>query len=119
MPQRITIIECDCKKGRLVEIARTEESGVPREGCGQDKTVFYSCDGCNQIFKEDFTRAFGTPNSTHSYGIEPEPLGLKEELIREYIPKIHGRFGDYHLKDIRDMIMKEGRCEQKAYSKKH
>jgi len=63
MPRTITYVECDCRQGRLEELASTE---VQEEtdflsgnyGFAYD-TAFYSCDRCNSLFKENRKYALG------------------------------------------------------------
>jgi hypothetical protein len=56
MPRQI--IQCDCKQGALEVIARTKEKlhgssisdDIPESS---SLTIFYSCDSCNKVYRQD------------------------------------------------------------------
>jgi len=44
MPKEISFVQCDCKKGKLEEIASTKVSWGSACGDGGYETIFYTCD---------------------------------------------------------------------------
>jgi len=62
MPRKVEYYECDCRKGRLEELARTQEAGGYEYEEGQygryvpqEQTIFYACNKCKRIYKENRT----------------------------------------------------------------
>jgi hypothetical protein len=59
MVQRIDHYQCDCHRGTLEEISKTqfkepsyvEDYGWSSFGCGQ--TIFYKCNSCRNIYQKD------------------------------------------------------------------
>jgi len=50
MPKKITYIQCDCKKGKLNIIAKTQVWAEVHEGVSYESTTILKCDGCDKIF---------------------------------------------------------------------
>jgi len=81
MPEQISYVRCDCKKGKLEEIASTEISWGFACGDGGDQTLYYGCNSCSNIYARERSIP-GYPGEDHFSDYQPyEGKLTKEELI--------------------------------------
>lgn len=106
MTKRIEHIECDCRQGKLEEIARTNEIGGPIDNAGEygipsfepyKKSLFYECDKCQKLYQEDVSDSRGeipslrwSLRSAHSgKSVEINPnAGMNWRELGEYRGKL-------------------------------
>lgn len=93
MVKQLTILECDCKKGKLEKIAETglkvedshDDHGITRiDKAG--KTEFYACDTCNFTYRRDIT-VTGDRETFTEYQIY---TAVPRQIIRRFVWKYKG-----------------------------
>ncbi|UCG95526.1 MAG: hypothetical protein JSV92_00545, partial [archaeon] len=68
MVKKIEYIQCDCG-GKLNPIAHTETGGSLTQGYTRSRTVFFGCDSCINIYRQEEGHITGTPGSEFSRDI--------------------------------------------------
>ena len=100
MVKQINYYQCDCERGKLEVIAKTQykegrcsahDAYTPE---GWPMTLFLKCDRCNMVYTAPATGSVGNPINgiTHERNIQPYRGRLSEHQIRRYIPQINGEF---------------------------
>jgi len=103
MPKEIKYVQCDCKKGKLEEIAETKVSFGFACGDGGDQTIFYACNKCKKIYER--AREISGNYMGDDPDIYSDYLKYRGELtIGEIIEHAQKHFGDIYGWDEKKII---------------
>ncbi|MBN2053230.1 hypothetical protein JW756_07030 [Candidatus Woesearchaeota archaeon] len=118
MPEEISYIKCDCRKGKLEQIAETKKRVVPFEHHSSYIIQFYGCDSCFQIFTRTKKKVMG-PDGFH-VGEKLYPFELYKGLLtKEDIIKYATRYETLDRKAEEGILAEKAATAKRKAGKKY